>query len=282
MRNRWTVAAAIALASASLALQALAQAPAPAAAPATAAAAEPPLRVESNKTLWDLIRSGGWAMWPLGACSVLTLGLVILNFQRVNVRKMVPPTVIGQMRAAAGAGDLQQLWTLSTSRDCLFCRSLASGLRHVDPENPLGSRPKVEAAIAETAGQEESQYAFFVNFLALLTSMSPMWGLLGTVSGMIGAFSKIGAGGMGKPEMLARNIGEALVCTATGLLIAITAMGFYFFFRNMLNTAMKQAEKYFTELLDTLMGLGTTFAAAPETAGAETAAAEAAAGIAKT
>ena len=43
---------------------------------------------------------------------------------------------------------------------------------------------------------------------------------------------------MGKPEMLAKNIGEALICTATGLLIAITAMGFYFFFRNILNSVM--------------------------------------------
>ena len=93
--------------------------------------------------------------------------------------------------------------------------------------------------------------------------MSPMWGLLGTVSGMIGAFSKIGAGGMGKPEVLSKNISEALVCTATGLLIAITAMGCYFLFRNLLNTVMKTAEKAFTDILDTLMGMGTTFTATP-------------------
>lgn len=229
----------------------------------TGEAASSGLRVESKHTLAMMIRSGGWAMWPLGACSVLTVGLVVLNFLRVGVNKMVPPALVGQLNTAAAAGDVQQLWALASSQDCLFARSLSAGLKHLNPEDPLGSRPKMESAIVETAGQQESQYAFYVNFLALLTSMAPMWGLLGTVSGMIGAFSKIGAGGMGKPEMLAKNIGEALVCTASGLLIAISAMGFYFLFRNILNTVMKVSEKGFTDVLDTLMGLGQQFATAP-------------------
>ncbi len=228
---------------------------------AGAATSAPPLRVESRTTLWDLIKSGGWAMWPLGACSVLVVWLVILNSQRVSTRKMLPPMLVAQIKQAASAGDLQQVWNLSTSNDSFFTRTLAAGLRQIHPEDPLASRPKVEAAISETASREESRYGFFVNFLALLTSMSPMWGLLGTVSGMIGAFSKIGSGGMGKPEILAKNIGEALVCTASGLMIAITAMGFYFFFRNVINSVMKESEGHFTEVLDMLTGTGGTLAA---------------------
>jgi biopolymer transport protein ExbB len=131
-----------------------------------------------------------------------------------------------------------------------------AGLNKIQPDDPDGSRPKAEAAIAETASREETKYAFFVNFLALLTSMSPMWGLLGTVSGMIGAFSKIGEGGMGKPELMAKNISEALVCTATGLMIAIIAMGFYFLFRNILNTVLKDAEQHFSDILDIIMETG--------------------------
>ena len=55
-----------------------------------------------------------------------------------------------------------------------------------------------------------------------------MVGLLGTVSGMIKAFDKIGKGAMGKPEVLAGNIGEALITTAVGLLIGIPAMFLFF------------------------------------------------------
>ena len=250
-----------------------AQAPATPATPAAPAVATPatatpevtagaPLRMESRRTLWDMIKAGGWAMWPLGACSFVTVGLIILNFQRVSINKMVPKRVIAQLKGAATAGDLQQLWNVSTTTDSFFTRAFANGLRQVQPDDPLASRAKVESALMETASREEARYAFFVNFLALLTSMAPLWGLLGTVSGMIRAFSTIGVGGMGKPEMLAKSISEALVCTATGLMIAIVAMGFYFMFRNILNTVMKESEAYFTEILDNLMGMENTLATA--------------------
>ena len=231
----------------------LAQAPvaAPAAAPA---ATEAPLKIESTVTLWSLIKSGGWAMYPLGTCSVAVVWLTVLNFMRVNKKKLLPMELIGQIKAAAAQRDLPQMLSLAQSSDSLFTKALIGGLHQIQPDDPEASRPKVEQIIGEVAGREESRYAFYINFLALLTSMSPMWGLIGTVSGMIGAFSKIGAGGMGKPEMLAKNIGEALVCTATGLIIAITAMLFYFVFKNILNTVMKESEGHFTEILDNLMG----------------------------
>lgn len=231
-----------------------AAAPAVSAPPAAAPAGGSSLKMERQMTLWSLIKSGGWAMWPLGACSVAVVFLTALNFMRVNRKLMIPSAAVAQIRAAAQKGSYQQVLNIAMATDSFYTRSLAAGLSKIQPDDLSGSRPRVEAAIGETASREETQYAFFVNFLSLLTSMSPMWGLLGTVSGMIGAFSKIGEGGMGKPEMLAKNIGEALVCTATGLMIAITAMGFYFLFRNILNTVMKDAEHEFSEILDNVLG----------------------------
>jgi len=61
---------------------------------------------------------------------------------------------------------------------------------------------------------------------------------------------------MGKPELLAGNIGEALITTAAGLIIAIPAMFFYFLFRNMLNRILQQAEEQYSVLLDDLTGTG--------------------------
>ena len=223
------------------------------------AGAAAPLKMENRTTLFDMIKSGGWAMWALGTCSVVVVWLIVVNFQRVSAKKMLPQAVIAQLKEAAEKQDYMQLWQVSSTTDSFFTRTLTAGLRQIQPEDLTGSREKMEAAIAETAGREESRYGFYVNFLALLTSMAPMWGLLGTVSGMIGAFSKIGSGGMGKPEMLAKNIGEALVCTASGLMIAITAMAFYFFFRNTLNAIMKESEGHFTAILDAMMGVGKKF-----------------------
>ncbi|MFZ4394976.1 MAG: MotA/TolQ/ExbB proton channel family protein [Kiritimatiellia bacterium] len=244
----------------------VAQSTAPAPAPAPAA---PALQMQNEVTLIHLIKSGGWAMWPLGACSFATVSLILLNFQRVNRGKMVPASLVAQIKSAATGGDVQQVWNASASTDTFYTRGMIAGLRQYRSEDPLGSRKKMEEAISETVGREETRYAFFVNFLALLTTMSPMWGLLGTVSGMIGAFSKIGGGGMGKPEMLAKNISEALVCTASGLLIAICAMGFYFLFRNILNTVVKDAEGGYSETLDALMGQGNATFGETAAAGAQ-------------
>ena len=72
----------------------------------------------------------------------------------------------------------------------------------------------------------------FVNYLQVIASVSPMVGLLGTVSGMVKAFRTISEQGMGRPELLANNISEALVTTASGLMVAIPALIAYFFFKN--------------------------------------------------
>ncbi len=83
---------------------------------------------------------------------------------------------------------------------------------------------------------------------------SPMIGLLGTVSGMIGAFATIASGGMGRPELLAGDIGEALITTATGLVIGIPAMIFYFVLRNRLNNIILATTQTATLLIDYLAG----------------------------
>jgi biopolymer transport protein ExbB len=71
-----------------------------------------------------------------------------------------------------------------------------------------------------------------INFLSIIGGTAPMLGLLGTVSGMIKAFALIAQGNMGDPAKLAGAIGEALITTATGLVIAIPAMISYFLFKN--------------------------------------------------
>jgi len=207
-------------------------------------------------TLWDLIRTGGWAMWPLGLCSFGLIAIAVVNFRQVNQKKLMPPDVIAQLKVAAHEGDIKQLWDVARATPSLFTNALAAGVRHINLDDPVASKPTMEEAIAEAVNREEAQVSYWINFLSLITAISPMIGLLGTVSGMIGAFQKIAGGGMGKPELLAGNIGEALITTATGLIIAIPAMFFFFLFRNSLNRILQQAEQEFSVILDDLTGTG--------------------------
>ena len=149
---------------------------------------------------------------------------------------------------------------LARSTPSLFTNGLLPGLRKINPDDPAASKPDMESAIAEAVSREESQIGFWINFLSLITGVAPMIGLLGTVSGMIGAFQKIGMGGMGKPELLAANIGEALITTATGLTIAIPAMFAYFIFRNSLSRIVRDAEGEYSAILDSLTGTADIFA----------------------
>lgn len=240
-----------------------AQTPPPPAPPAQETPAEP-----KRMTLWDLIRTGGWAMWPLGLCSVGLVTMVVINLRMVSRKNLLPPGVVVPIRAAAEQRDVGQMYSLCRASPCLFTNGLLPGLRKLNPEDPAGSKPAMESAIAEAVAREESQIGFWINFLSLITGVAPMIGLLGTVSGMIGAFQKIGMGGMGKPELLAANIGEALITTATGLIIAIPAMFAYFLFRNALSRIVRDAEAEYSAILDALAGAGDLFAEAER--GAET------------
>ena len=234
---------------------ALAQDPPPPAPPAEAPAPAP-----TKITLWGMIKTGGWAMWPLGLCSVGVVTMIVLNVRMVSRKALLPATVVVPLRAAAEQRDVGQMYSLARATPCLFTNGLIPGLRKINPEDPAASKPDMEGAIAEAVGREEAQVSFWINFLSLFASISPMIGLLGTVSGMIGAFQKIGTGGMGKPELLAGNIGEALITTATGLIIAVPAIFAFFIFRNNLSRIVRDAESEYSALIDGLTGSANLFA----------------------
>ena len=180
----------------------------------------------------------------------------------------MPPETVAQIRAAAKDRDLSKAWTLANGTQSLFTTALAAGLRRINPDNPEASKPRMEEAIVEAVSREESKASYWINYLSLITAISPMVGLLGTVSGMIGAFQKIAGGGMGKPELLAGNIGEALITTAAGLIVAIPSMFFYFLFRNKLNRILQSAEENYSRILEDITG--TSLVVEEEEAGLET------------
>ena len=100
-----------------------------------------------------------------------------------------------------------------------------------DPDRKEINFQKVQESVEEASVEQMSKLMKPIDMLSIIGAVSPMLGLLGTVSGMIKAFHTMGAQGMGKPELLAANIGEALITTATGLVIAIPAMFFFFLFK---------------------------------------------------
>ena len=235
---------------------AIAQEPPPPAPPADTAAPPP-----QTQSLWRrYIVPLGWCGYPLALCSIGVVTMIILNVCMVTRKNLMPIGVVIPLRTAAEQRDVGQMYSLARATPNLFTKGLMPGLRKINPEDPAASKENIEGAISEAVGREEAQVSFWINFLSLFASISPMIGLLGTVSGMIGAFGKIGSGGMGKPELLAEYIKEALFTTAAGLMIAIPAIFAFFIFRNNLSRIIRDAEAFYSEIIDALTGTTNLFA----------------------
>ena len=94
-----------------------------------------------------------------------------------------------------------------------------------------GKQVAEEGMMGELA-KENSHLQTYISYLSVIGVCTPMIGLLGTVTGMIKAFAKLGSSGIGDPSGLSAAIGEVLVATASGLVIAIPAFGAFYFLRN--------------------------------------------------
>jgi len=205
--------------------------------------------------LLGMIKQGGWAMYPLGICSMVMFFLIVYSWKETAAKKFfIQRQVDAALNAFADNKSLQGLKPLEPS-DTLLNRAILPALKaiHKGPE-------KSENLFIENLEAEENNVAQWITYLNVVASVAPMIGLLGTVSGMISAFQTIGRGGMGRPELLAGDIGEALVTTATGLVIGIPAMIAYFILRNRLNTAMIATSQAGTELIE---AAGSAVPAAP-------------------
>lgn len=181
-------------------------------------------------TFGEMWQVGGWCMWPLGLCSVAALFFVIRNILMLRTKNLLRADLKPQIESLLAVRDLKGVREVCQNNPSLMTSVLDAGLERVSEDD--FDPAHVMEAIEEAGNEQMVTFMRPINYLSMIGSVAPMLGLLGTVSGMIKAFQTIAAGGMGKPELLAGNIGEALITTAAGLIIAIPAMTAYFVFKN--------------------------------------------------
>jgi biopolymer transport protein ExbB len=195
--------------------------------PAPAAGGEGKAPAVHNKTLFEQIKEGGWVMIPIGLCSVFTLYLIGDGVIRTSRNKTAPPQHEEALKDLFRQGDYVGAYN--------YCRDNPSPLTNVlrVGVSLLGDGKQVteEGMMGELA-KENAQMQTWISYLSVIGVCTPMIGLLGTVTGMIKAFATLGSSGIGDPGALAGAIGEVLVATASGLMIAIPAFGSFYFLRN--------------------------------------------------
>jgi biopolymer transport protein ExbB len=191
-----------------------------------------------DKTLMARIRSGGVVMFPLAAVAAC---LVLLICERLVV--LLPETFhsLQFCRRALDMcrqGDFEQAEQLADRKKGLLPRTLRVCMAH------RNSPPAVlDDAIQETFLHEFPKLERFLPSIRMLSSVAPILGLLGTVTGIIATFDVITVVGGGKPRLLAGGISEALITTAAGLIIAIPGLLAYSFLSGRINGIVAEAER---------------------------------------
>jgi biopolymer transport protein ExbB len=168
-----------------------------------------------------VIMKGGLIMIPLLASSLIAVTVILerLAFWHSLRKHEVDRRVL----ALAAEGDFQQALEVAGSARHPVARVLHAGLRARD----VGPGTAMQAA----AQAELRTLRRNLPVLDTIITLAPLLGLLGTITGMISAFGIVSEAGLGQPHAITGGIAEALIATATGLLVAIITLIPYNYFR---------------------------------------------------
>ena len=178
------------------------------------------------ESIWDLAVKGGPVMIPIAVCSLVALTVIIERAFSLRRRNVIPPAFLSGVRAVLD-GDLDD--RLAAVEYCQNDGSpvaaiFETGIRRLGEPIAL-----LEKHIQETGERVVNRLRKYLRLLSVIASISPLLGLLGTIFGMIKAFQTVAMSGeaLGKAELLAKGIYEAMITTAAGLLVAIPALVAY-------------------------------------------------------
>ena len=183
--------------------------------------------------MFSIIQAAGWPIWPLVACSILALALVIERFISLKLARIAPPKLLEEVlilsRTSVPTADVvRQLESNSALGEVL-----ASGFRTLH-FSPRCSEADLRSAMEGSGRIVAHRLERYLSALATIASAAPLMGLFGTVVGMIeifGSQSPTGGATGGNPAQLAHGISVALYNTAFGLIVAIPSLIFWRYFR---------------------------------------------------
>lgn len=199
-----------------------------------------------KETMFSLILKGGMVMIPLGIGSCIALALGVERF--IALRK-------GAVLPASFTEGLIKAWNSDPSgkQAIAYCNASGGTVGHVFRAGIQRAKmgpEAVEKAIEDAGSREAAKMKRSLRPLAIIATISPLLGLLGTVYGMIAAFQATSAsGGNAKTGMLATGIYEALVTTAAGLTIAIPVLLFYQFLMGRVDKLIDEIDEAGTEFI---------------------------------
>jgi biopolymer transport protein ExbB len=214
---------------------------------------------DQGRTLADWYGLGGWVMHFLVACSMISVTLVVERFWGLRTGKVIPRRFLRQVNEHLLNRDISRALALCGERDTSVSRVLKAGLIHFGE-----GLARVEDAIETAGAHEQTVLRRNLGVLAALANIATMLGLMGTVLGMIESFDIIAKTGTGDARVVASGIFEALITTASGLMVGIPTIAFHSYFRRRAEVLVIKLEEISFGLIQNLSLESEAASRAPE------------------
>lgn len=191
---------------------------------------------------------GGIMMYPLFLASVLALAIIINKVQVLSRARTGERELMGRIKGLVNQKRVEQAVAVCNNSKGPVASILQAGLS----QHNKGQKA-MEDAFEAQASEEVPRLESYLPALATIAAVSTLMGFTGTVIGMIRAFDSIAAASATSPAIVASGISEALITTATGLLIAIPTLLFYRYFVHRVDRFVSEIERYCKELVRILI-----------------------------
>jgi biopolymer transport protein ExbB len=204
--------------------------------------------VQFFSAFWEFIMRGGPAMLALLACSVLVVAIILERVVFLAQQRGDPDDLVRELGQRIAGGDIAGAIGLCDGKSGILPKVLKAGLLRASK-----SKIDIVDALSSTARRQLRRYEDNLSVLGTIAVIAPFVGLFGTVLGIIHAFDDIALKGNSTPAVVSAGVSEALITTAAGLFVAVTAVIFFNYFRNRSRVAREEtlwAAEQLAELLD--------------------------------
>jgi biopolymer transport protein ExbB len=196
--------------------------------------------------LWQLLKFGGFTMYILIACSILSLAIIIERYIYYRMRSRVKRNkFMKDIAGELGKGKVKSAIEISERTDTPFAKVVREGLSFYGHSEQVVSNAMERCVTIETVKLEK-----FTNIVGTIGSTAVYIGLFGTVLGIIRAFRDISQTGSGGLNVVINGISEALVCTAAVLCVAVPAVIAYNYFIKKIDGFITDMDLCVSETLD--------------------------------
>jgi biopolymer transport protein ExbB len=195
--------------------------------------------------MYELFLKGGILMYPIAFCSIIAVGIFLERIWVLRRGRVLPRDFLIEVEDLVMRRKRPEAISL--------CKRNNSSIAHVvrvGIENYGKRRDVIKEKIEEVGRREAASLERYINVIGTIAGISPLLGLLGTVSGMIKSFNIISMQGVADPTSLAGGISEALITTAAGLVVAIPTFVIYRYLTNKADSLILEMEENSIRMVD--------------------------------